>query len=363
MRDSKFKLSFLHHWPSGMLKDLLCLCCANKPGERHKLVGFDDIDFFKADEHMANVLLHVFAALILMSKGKHSLARKFLAKKCCCSHWYSCIHNFLHHQQELQLMEFFDGMENIDAETLFGGRLASFIAALDVTPLSEQCYKKGGYTSYYKSKREDFTIKHQSEWLDKQKNVFKILQEYRPQTVLDIGANTGWFSMLAEHLGAEVIATDMDEASISTLYECVKEDDLNILPLVLPFDGLVTQNDTTNDVRFVTDMVLSLAVVHHLVFIAGFKLDQVFEVLSAVTGNILVLEYVDIDDDRIVALLTDPSVLNDLALHERVITMFEDYGKGNYTLDNFLALGEKHFSSVKIVGSHPDTRKLLIFSK
>lgn len=354
MKKFKKLVSFLPYWPSGMLKDLLLEC---RSFERCHLSGVDIL----IDEQMGKVMLHVFAALILMSRGKHSLARKFLANQCACDRWYACIHNFLCQEHEDSLMVLFEDVKNVGIDALLSGRLASFIADLDVTPLPEMCYKRGGYTSYYKSKREDFTIAHQAEWREKQKNVFNILSTYKPKTVLDIGANIGWFSMLAEHLGAEVVATDIDEASISTLYEYVKQDALNIMPLVLSFSELV--NSDGDKALFVTDIVLSLAVVHHLVFIAGIWLEQVFKILSAVTKNTLVLEYVDINDDRMVALLTDPSVLNDHILHRKVINMFETYGKDNYTFDNFLSLGKKYFDSVQILNSHPNTRKLLVFNK
>jgi SAM-dependent methyltransferase len=260
-------------------------------------------------------------------------------------------------------MVLFEDVKSVGIDVWLSGRLTSFITDLDVTPLPEMCYKRGGYTSYYKSKREDFTIAHQAEWREKQKNAFNILSSYKPKTVLDIGANIGWFSMLAEHLGAEVVATDIDEASISTLYEYVKQDSLNIMPLVFSFGELVDTACVCPKAYFVADMVLSLAVVHHLVFIAGIELDRIFEILSAVTKNTLVLEYVAINDDRMIALLTDSSVLNDHILHRKVMNIFETYGKDNYTFDNFLALGEKYFSSVKIFNSHPNTRKLLVFDK
>src|SRR5207237_4348763 len=117
----------------------------------------------------------------------------------------------------------------------------------------------------------------------KQHSVRNTITERRPRTLLDLGSNTGWFSMLAARLGASVVAGDRDEASIDWLYVGAKREALPILPLVtnltapladrhaLEFPDEPSRSRIGGDVplysasnsRLQCDMVLALALVHH----------------------------------------------------------------------------------------------------
>src|SRR6185312_16985498 len=55
----------------------------------------------------------------------------------------------------------------------------------------------------------------------------------RPESCLDIGCNTGYFSFLAEAAGATVVAVDSDAASVGDLYRAARAKHRNILPLVI----------------------------------------------------------------------------------------------------------------------------------
>src|SRR6185436_4312865 len=71
--------------------------------------------------------------------------------------------------------------------------------------------------------------------------VHDVLREHAPCTVLDLGANTGWYSVLAARLGASVIALEDDESCIDILYGRSKREHLRILPLKGTFAGLTTE--------------------------------------------------------------------------------------------------------------------------
>lgn len=245
----------------------------------------------------------------------------------------------------------------------FISRILEFISGMDVTP------PKSAYLSYYEDKKEKLDFDEQSAWNDKQKNVYTIMDSYKPATVLDIGANTGWFSILSAKLGANVIAVDIDESSIDSLYLYAKANTLSIIPLLMPFDGLSREiygvedpapiyqgRDFKNTPLFLpatrrlkSDMVLCLGLLHHLILGMGKTLDEVFRILSDVTGSLLVLEYVDLEDDLIKA---EPTFFKNL-----------EKAKHNYHVDYVVEAGKKCFSKVKTLSSHPDTRKLLVFHK
>jgi SAM-dependent methyltransferase len=242
-------------------------------------------------------------------------------------------------------------------------RILEFIASIDVTP------PKSAYLSYYEDKNENLDFDKQSSWNNKQKNVYSIVDLNKPVTVLDIGANTGWFSILSAKLGANVVAVDIDESSIDSLYLYAKDNKLPILPLLMPFDGLTREIYGVEDPasicqgrdlkttplflpatrRLKSDMVLCLGLLHHLILGMGKTVDEVFRILSDVTGSLLVLEYVDLEDDLIKA---EPTFFKNL-----------ENAKHNYHLDYVVEVGKKYFSKVEKFSSHPETRMLLVFLK
>jgi SAM-dependent methyltransferase len=246
----------------------------------------------------------------------------------------------------------------------FNRKMLEFVVNTEVTP------PKSAYISYYEDKNEAFDIANRSSWENKQKNVYAIISETKPKQVLDLGANTGWFSILAEKLGAEVISTDIDESSIDSLYLYAKKNRLNILPLMIPFDDLtrsiygVSYSDSnykdrdfkSNPLfmpateRLKSEVVLCLGLIHHLVLGEGKELESIFEILSNLTRGTLVLEYVSLEDELIQA---EPTFFRNLG----------NYSRENYNVDLLIEIGKRYFASVQILDSHPNTRKLLVFSK
>jgi SAM-dependent methyltransferase len=104
----------------------------------------------------------------------------------------------------------------------------------------------------------------------KQATVARILEQCRPETVVDIGCNRGGYAILAARAGARVTAFDTDEDSVALLYELAKEQRLDILPLVMDFlspspacgwRGLQFPSALQ---RLRSEMALALALVHHL---------------------------------------------------------------------------------------------------
>lgn len=243
-------------------------------------------------------------------------------------------------------------------------QLIQFVEAVDVSP------PKSGYLSYYDAKGEDFDLSDQSCWQDKQKAVAKIIDSEKPDTMLDIGANTGWFSILAARRGINVIATDVDESSIDTLYLYAKQNHLQILPLIISFTNMTRQifGVDCNDPEFrdrnfkaaplylpaterlQSDMVLCLGLLHHLVLGEGNSICHIFEVLSELSRKTLVMEYVDLEDELIV---------NEPSFFKRI----SDYKKNTYNIEVVINQGKRYFTSVETVASHPDTRTILVFNK
>lgn len=179
------------------------------------------------------------------------------------------------------------------------------------------------YSDYYELKGEDFDFAPSEAWLPKQWGVYNSLTSLNPSTVLDIGANTGWFSILAARQGARVVSIDNDMACMDILYRRAKQEGLPILPLMVDFldptpdvpalaelcqePHLLNSrfnNDTplllSADKRIACDMVIALAIIHHLCLGGGRHLDDVTRQLALFAKKHLVLEFVTKEDPLIV---------------------------------------------------------------
>ena len=241
--------------------------------------------------------------------------------------------------------------------------LIALIGSVDVIP------PQSGYSVYYEQKKEALAFEDQSGWQDKQKNVCSIIRSLKPKRVLDIGANTGWFSILAESEGAEVVAADIDESAADLLYLKARANKLRILPLKLSFSELereiygpvIDEEAYTGKLflsqplflpattRLKSDLVLCLGLFHHLTLGEGRSIDSVVRVLSGLGGD-LVLEFVDLEDDLI---RHNPGFFRNLT----------KYTPATYNIEIVLEAGWKWFKSIVTFDSHPNTRKLLLLRK
>jgi SAM-dependent methyltransferase len=143
-----------------------------------------------------------------------------------------------------------------------------------------------------------------SEASRKQEFVISVMQKLRPRRVLDVGCNTGVFSLLAAKNGASVVALDFDEASVGALFRTAAQEKLSILPLVVdiarPTPGIGWNN--AEHTSFLSraaghfDAVFMLALVHHLLVTERVPLPGILDLAATLTNDILVIEYVGRSD-------------------------------------------------------------------
>jgi SAM-dependent methyltransferase len=203
------------------------------------------------------------------------------------------------------------------------------------------------WSDYYD--REFPSFSPSSDWTPKHHNVFSVLSELRPSTVLDIGSNRGWYSQMAAHLGINAVAFDVDEACAAQLFNEAKEKDLPILPLVMDFRnpspgyGLCNNWLAPATQRLKCDLVMALALVHHLVFKRQLNFEQIVDGLSVFADRWLLVEFVPREDKYVSEWWS------------------EDYSW--YTLEKFEAALKLHYQSIRILPSNLDPRVLLICEK
>ncbi|MBM3474718.1 MAG: class I SAM-dependent methyltransferase [Armatimonadetes bacterium] len=139
------------------------------------------------------------------------------------------------------------------------------------------------------------------------------LAERAVRSVLDLGCNTGAYSVLAAKAGCAVTAVDFDHACVVRLYEQAKAAGLNILPLCVdlthPTPGLGWNN--LERPRFLdrarADCVLALALLHHLLVTHRVPLASILDLLATLCERYLMIEYVDPADRMFRALLLNRS--------------------------------------------------------
>jgi SAM-dependent methyltransferase len=138
----------------------------------------------------------------------------------------------------------------------------------------------------------------------KESFVASVFKEFKPHRVLDVGANTGHFSELAALAGASVVAIDSDPSAAGRLWRRASEKKLDILPLVVdlcrPTPPLGWRN--SESASFLDrasgsfDLVMMLAVVHHLLVTERVPLEEILRLASTLTTNLLLIELVEPPD-------------------------------------------------------------------
>jgi SAM-dependent methyltransferase len=223
-------------------------------------------------------------------------------------------------------------------------KLAALVDGLDVTRRSEARSVWSDYRSTCSYSADD----------DRAKRAFvaaALADGPAPaRLVLDLGTNDGSYARLAAEHARYVVAVDGDELVIDRLYRALAaEGNESILPLVVdladPPGGLGWRNRERAPFldRVRPDVVLALALVHHLAIGANVPLVEVVAWLRSLGGR-LVVELPHPDDPMVRRLLAD-----------RPAGLFADYRR-----DAFEAALAEHFAVDRQVTLPGGTRTLYL---
>ena len=143
----------------------------------------------------------------------------------------------------------------------------------------------------------------------KKEFVRKYVQAEHRKLAIDFGCNTGTFSRICAENSDYVLAVDGDEKAIDRLFRDLKgEGSRKILPLVAnlgnisPNQGWRGRERRSFDERAQPQLILCLAIIHHIVISANIPLDEFLEWLKSFNASV-VLEWVGPDDDMVKMLL------------------------------------------------------------
>jgi ribosomal protein L11 methylase PrmA len=136
------------------------------------------------------------------------------------------------------------------------------------------------------------------------------ISQVEPKLVWDLGANNGTFSRLVSDQRIHTISFDIDPAAVEQNYRKAKKNqEQNIVPLLLdltnPSPAIGWHNRERDSLmeRAPADMVLALAVIHHLAISNNVPLPQIAG-FFAEAGRWLVIEFVPKSDSQVQKLLT-----------------------------------------------------------
>jgi len=166
---------------------------------------------------------------------------------------------------------------------------------------------------------------------------------YRMETVWDVGANNGFFSRIVSGKGINTIAIDIDPLAVEKNYlQVKKEKNKYLLPLVVdvtnPTPALGWANEERASLlgRGPADLVLALALIHHLAITNNLSLDMIAAQLGRM-GKYLIIEWVPKQDSNV----------------RKMLNNREDIFH-NYTQDGFEKSFTRHFfimDRVEVVGT------------
>jgi ribosomal protein L11 methylase PrmA len=133
----------------------------------------------------------------------------------------------------------------------------------------------------------------------------------KPKMVWDIGANNGEFSELGVALGAYVVAFDIDAIAVAHNYQAKRTDAVKagMLPLVQdltnpsPGLGWAHRERMSLEERGPADVVLALALIHHLAIGNNVPLPNVASFLHRI-GRQVIIEFVPKGDSKVDHLLS-----------------------------------------------------------
>jgi hypothetical protein len=175
--------------------------------------------------------------------------------------------------------------------------------------------------------------------------VAAVLNRLNFKTAIDIGTNRGLHSFMCEKRGAKVIACDIEEGCVNDLFLNAERQSKDVLPLVLDVvsfagsSGAFNTQPAANE-RLRCELVLALALVHHVSFRRRFYPEALLDSLASFASEIALIEFVPDDDWHVVQWGLQPL--------------------RNYTLEGFRRILSNHFREIEDVPVEPAPRRLFI---
>jgi len=216
--------------------------------------------------------------------------------------------------------------------------------------------KPSAYTSYYEKKGKGVS--------EKDAAVITCLKKLRPTSVIDLGANTGKYSLLAANTAKVVYAIEEDESCADVIFQRAKKTKARIVTIVKKFENFdkpVFANGSLYGLkknpflffplteRIQSELVLCLGLIHHLCLGRGMSFQKINKTLEKICQKFILIEFVDFDD-----ILIQDEISFFPAYHRKIKA---------YSQANFLKSFKPAFKLIKTFPSDSPTRTLFLFQK
>ena len=183
--------------------------------------------------------------------------------------------------------------------------LRQFLNSLNTKRFSKTEWQDYENLNHYKE--EDFE--------QKKSFVIQEVSKIKPNILFDLGCNTGFFSKMSLSNGAnKVIGFDVDHGALNVAVKRNLYEDKNFLPLysdiLNPSPNLGWAEKERNGFlkRSNSDMIIALALIHHVVISGGIPLKKALRWLTKITKT-GIIEFVTKDDIMVKKLLSNRSDL------------------------------------------------------
>ena len=210
----------------------------------------------------------------------------------------------------------------------------------------------------------DKPYQYQSHWLkyyendiespeylkDKEAIIRKWIEIIKPTSVLDLGANTGKFSFIAAEYAKKVICLEEDEKCVSEIEKKINDKIFNNIYTLIgniaepsPSIGLLNVETETIYSRANSDLVMGLALVHHLHINEKFSFEQIVIMFRKFANKYLIIEFIHKSDPKMALLIKG-----------RKINLI------NYNLEDFIKNFSKLFEIIEIAELNGSNRALYL---
>lgn len=185
---------------------------------------------------------------------------------------------------------------------------------------------------------------------DRATKIRELLDNSSPKSLLDLGANQGYFSFLAAKLGYSVQALDYDHGAIDKLYQHLLNTNFKykIKPAIVNFKDIT---DTESE-RFSSDTTLALGFLHHMRLVELLSWEDIAQKLSDLTERKLITEF-----------------KANTGARKYFIKEDKKHFVNDYNLEDFLDSLRVHFRKVETCGSfsqfktHSGMREIVVCEK
>ena len=166
---------------------------------------------------------------------------------------------------------------------------------------------------------------------EKKDIILHFINKVEPKSLCDLGSNRGDFSRIASDRNIETLAFDIDPVAVEDSYLYMKSHkETNILPLLQdltnpsPAIGFMNEERKNFSSRFQCDMVMALALIHHLAISNNLPFDNIAKFFSSL-GKYLVIEFVPKTDSKVQHLLSSREDIFDNYDKETFESIFDKY--------------------------------------